>query len=95
MKRKSAVESLDPEDELTEYLLASEVQLSARSGPSWRVFVLSLALTSLVSALLATGIGDVARLDADAFSIRHTSQYCELTDHPLILVLISLSTHTR
>lgn len=86
MDKESGFEPLAGEDasegdgEDAENLLLSplEARPRIRRGPSWRLFALCLVLTSCFSAVLGAWIGNATRRGADAFSIRHTSQYCKL-----------------
>ncbi|KAK7183635.1 tat pathway signal sequence [Paraphaeosphaeria sporulosa] len=64
-----------------ESLLSLAAQPLVRRGPSWRLFALCLVATSCLSVILGAWIGNTARRDADAFSIRHTSQYSPIVDN--------------
>jgi hypothetical protein len=50
----------------------------ASRGPSWIVACAAIVCTAVLSALLGAWAAQHSRLDADDFSIRHTSQYCKL-----------------
>ena len=46
-------------------------------GPSWLTTAIVVGFTAIISALSGAWIVQTSRLDADSFSIRHTSQYCK------------------
>ena len=75
--KKSRFEPIPSEDEHSQCLLPSETPLVIQRGVSKWVFVLSITLASLLSALLGAAVNSAARLDPNRISIRHTSQYCE------------------
>jgi hypothetical protein len=58
----------------TENLLPAEAQPLIQRGPSWCVFALCITVTSCLSVMLGAQTGNVTRIDADAFSMRHVSQ---------------------
>jgi hypothetical protein len=45
-------------------------------GPSWLAAVIIVVCTAVLSAALGAFVTQYERLDADGFSIRHSSQYC-------------------
>ncbi|KAL5459158.1 hypothetical protein PMIN07_005853, partial [Paraphaeosphaeria minitans] len=66
----------DADDDMDrENLLPSGAQPRIRRGLSWHLFVLCIVSTACLSVILGAWIGNATRWDADAFSIRHTSQY--------------------
>lgn len=75
-----------PEPEDCERLLADSERSSIDSspskpvsqGPSWLVTAVTVFLTAVLSAVFGAYTSQLVRLDADAFSIRHISQYCTL-----------------
>lgn len=75
--KTSGFKAIPAEDEHTRCLLPPETPLVVQRGVSKRVFVLSIALASFLSALLGVAISSAAQLDPNRFTIRHTSQYCE------------------
>ena len=50
---------------------------AAHSGVSWLVAAVMVTVTAVVSGLVGAWAAQQGRLDADAFSIRHTSQHCK------------------
>jgi hypothetical protein len=68
-----------------EHLLADEERSSldsqpsrlATRGPSWPVTIITIICTAVISAALGALIAQQDRMNADDFSIRHTSQYCK------------------
>ena len=75
--KNSGFKAIPSEDEHTECLLPSETPPDVQRGVSKRVFVLSITVASIFSALLGAAVSSAAQLDPNRFSIRHTSQYCE------------------
>jgi hypothetical protein len=81
-REKVKFESVPSEDSET-LLLASERSsvdahrvAAAHNGISWLAAGMLVAITAILSALLGAWVTQRSRLDADAFSIRYTSQYC-------------------
>ena len=75
--KKRRFDALASDDEHGEYLLPPANQPPNQRGHTNRATILLLIATSIFSALFGAIITSVARFDADSFSIRHTSQYCE------------------
>jgi hypothetical protein len=53
----------------------------AHNGISWLAAGTLVTVTAILSALLGAWAAQRGRLDADAFSIRHTSQYCTYSQY--------------
>ncbi|KAL5461778.1 hypothetical protein PMIN06_002067, partial [Paraphaeosphaeria minitans] len=71
----------DADDDMDrENLLPSGAQPRIRRGLSWHLFVLCIVSTACLSVILGAWIGNATRWDADAFSIRHTSQYSPIIE---------------
>jgi hypothetical protein len=51
--------------------------LAVRNGVSWLVAAVMVTVTAVVSGLMGAWAAQQSHLDADAFSIRHTSQHCK------------------
>jgi hypothetical protein len=49
-------------------------------GPSWLATVVVVVCTAVLSAAFGAFVTQHERLDADSFSIRHSSQYCQLSE---------------
>lgn len=50
---------------------------AAHNGVSWLAAAVMVTVTAVVSGLVGAWAAQQGRLDADAFSIRHTSQHCK------------------
>lgn len=76
--RKGGFKTGDSDDDVEgENLLPYETRTRERRRPSWCFFSVCLTVASCLSVAFATWITSAMCRDADAFSIRHTSQYCE------------------
>jgi hypothetical protein len=61
-------------------------------GPSWRATAIIVFSTAILSAALGALISRHIHLNADAFSILHTSQYCKLySGITLVAIVLTLS----
>jgi hypothetical protein len=52
--------------------------IPATQGPSWLTTVVIVFCTAVLSAVFGAFVTQHERLDADSFSIRHSSRYCML-----------------
>jgi hypothetical protein len=50
---------------------------AAHNGVSWLGATIMVTITAVVSGSVGAWAAQQVRLDADAFSIRHTAQFCE------------------
>jgi hypothetical protein len=57
-------------------ITAPQLVLPVLRGPSWIATVAITLCTAILSGLFGVWVAQHSRYDADAFAIRHTSQYC-------------------
>lgn len=84
LEKRSGFERVSGSDDQDELLNASErssLESQSRTqtarGLSWVAAGIAIVCTAILSAVLGALAVQYGRLDADAFSIRHTSQYCK------------------
>src|SRR5688500_529090 len=83
-KRTDFEHVAQPED--CEHLLQDSERSSTDSaplkrvakGPSWTTTTIAVIATAIISTLFGALVAQYDRLNADAFSIRHTQRYCKL-----------------
>lgn len=54
----------------------SQLSRPASRGPSWLAAAITIVWTAIISAAFGAWVAQMGRIDADAFSVRHISQYC-------------------
>lgn len=54
----------------------SQLSRPASRGPSWLAATITIVWTAIISAAFGAWVAQMGRIDADAFSVRHISQYC-------------------
>jgi hypothetical protein len=79
-EEKRGAERSEDQEELLNDSERSSLDTRPRSqstrGPSWLTITIAIVCTAILSASCGALAVQSGRLDADAFSIRHTSQYC-------------------